>query len=319
MPPAFPKAGGIQQGTSLSGNTFCLRALLSEKELLPMSTKLSLTSLIVAGSLCAALSSAQAQTNTISFHFSGNSNTPQNLKTTDVAGVPSVAASNYNEVPGSSGTVNNLGYSDGSNSGASLTFVSYDAQNNGLDDPNANPNYASQPNSKLMNGFIESGPANTPPSSSRTPNASVTVSNLSFATPYSVYVYFYNADGNTGGNMNSQNGTFTITTSTNPNGVSMNAMTLSSFDVNNPFTQATATTPGDYLVFSGITGSSFTLTADRQTGDNSTTTFIPIDGFQIVGTPAAAPEPAGFVPFVLGAVLLGGLVAARRRTAGASA
>lgn len=282
-----------------------------------MAPKLSLTSLLIAGSLCSVLSSAHAQT--ISVHFGGNSNTPQNLNTADVAGVPSVAASHYNNIPGSNGVANNLGFSDGRNSGATLTFVSYDAQNNGLDDPAANPNYSAQPNSKLMNGFIESGPANTPPSTSRSPNASVSVSSLTFAGTYSVYVYFYNADGNTGGSAASQNGTFTLTTSGNTVGVSQNVQTLSTFDPANPFTMATATTPGDYLVFSGISGTNFTLTANRQAGDTSTTTFIPIDGFQIVGTPAAAPEPAGFVPVLLGVFLLGGLAAARRRTVGASA
>lgn len=268
--------------------------------------------LAASGALALAAPAAHAQTNVISFSFSGNSNNPQYVDPMLSAGV--VSAPNYNtDNGGNQGSIQDgsqVTYSDGTSSGLTLTYNSYDAQSGNLQ---KNSSFNSDANQQLMNGFIESGP---PAAANRA--ATVSVSSVPYAS-YSLYVYFFNgALGAPGGTPSV--GTYSV--ASGPGGTttaSQNAMLQGTFDPSHPFTLASATTSGDYLVFSGLTGPNFTLTADRVTGDTSTTTFIPIDGFQIVGTPAAAPEPAGFVPFVLGAVLLGGLVAARRRTAGASA
>lgn len=263
--------------------------------------------LAIGGALALSAPAAHAQTNIISFSFSGNSSNPQYVDPTLNAGV--VSAPNYNtDNGGNTGSVSDgsqVAYSDGASSGLTLTYNSYDAQSGPLQ---KNSSYNSDGNQQLMNGFIESGPP-----AAVNASATVSVSSVPFAS-YSVYVYFFNAALATApGASTTSVGTYSIATNSGATTSSQNAKLQSTFDPANPFSMATATTAGDYLLFTGLTGPTFTLTANRVTGDTSSGTFIPIDGFQVVGTPAAAPEPAGFVPFLLGMGLLGGMIAARRR------
>ena len=259
--------------------------------------------LLALGGLLLSSAAVHAQTNIISFSFSGNPNTPQIVQPQLSAGV--VSAPNFNtDNGGNSGGGYPLTYSDAMDSGASVSaYNSYDSQNNNLA---KNANYSTDGNQQLMNGFIESGP-----SAAANAAATVTVDAVPFTT-YSLYVYAYNGSLSSPGTI----GTYTVTPSGSLTGTSQDAMLQSTFDPANPFTQATATTAGDYLLFTGLTGSSFTLTANRTTGDTSSTTFIPIDGFQIVATPAAVPEASTTVSLgLLLALGLGGFAVARKKAA----
>jgi len=258
--------------------------------------------LLALSGLLLSVPAAQAQTSIISFHFAGNVDAPEFVDKNLNAGVVSVKNFN-NDNGGNSGTVSRgVTYSDASPSPLSLSYNSYDAQDNNLA---ANSNYSTDGNLQLLNSFIESGP----PAAAQ-PNATVTVSSVPFTT-YDLYVYAFNES--------SAMGTFTVTPGGSTAGVSQNAQLESTFDPNNPFTMATATTPGDYLLFTGLTGSSFTLTADRVAGTTDSTTFIPIDGFQIVSTPAAVPEASTTISFGLLLALGLSAVAVRKKKAAAAA
>ena len=266
------------------------------------------SSLLALSALLLSATAVHAQTNIISFNFEGNSDTPAPVFRNLNAGV--VPAMNFNnDVAGNMGAITNgsqVKYSDGTASGVTFSYNSYEAQNNGLD---ANSSYNTDGNQQLMNGYIKSGPVAAGPNGTNS-TANVTVSAVPFSS-YSLYVYAF--DGS------SQFGTYTVTPSGSVTGISQNADLQSTFDPSNPYTMATATTPGDYLLFTGLTASSFTLTANRQTGDTSATTFIPIDGFQIVATPAAVPEASTTISFGLLLALGLGAVAVRKKKAAASA
>ena len=278
-----------------------------------MSYKPSFT-LLAFGGLLLSASAAQSQTSAgvgptsvISFSFSGNANAPEYVDPTLNAGVVSVPNFNTDDGGNSGGGYTDLAYNGGGDSFASVSsYNSYDAQDNNLA---KNSDYNSNGNEQLLNGFIESGP----PAAAQA-NATVTVSAVPF-TSYSLYVYAYNGSLSSPGTM----GTYTVTPSGALGGASQTVMLQNTFNQSNPFTMATATTPGDYLLFTGLTGSSFTLTANRTTGDTSSTTFIPIDGFQIVATPAAVPEASTTISFgLLLALGLGGFAVARKKSAAAT-
>lgn len=276
-----------------------------------MSRKSSL-SLLALGALLLSAPAVHAQTNIISFNFQGNSDTPAAVNHNLNAGF--VPAMNFNnDVAGNMGAVTNgntVTYSDKTPSGVTFSYNSYDAQNSGLD---ANPNYLSDGNQQLLNGFIESGPVAAGPNGTNA-TANVTVSAVPFTT-YDLYVYGYNGSLSGPGTM----GTYTVTPGGSALGTSQTVELQDTFNPSSPFTMATATTPGDYLLFTGLTGSSFTLTANRVTGDTSSTTLIPIDGFQLVSTPAAVPEASTTISFGLLLALGLGAVAVRKKNSAAAA
>lgn len=270
-----------------------------------MSYKPSFT-LLALGGLMLSSAVAHAQTNIISFSFSGNSNSPAFVNPNLNAGV--VSAPNFNtDNGGNQGTVSSgNAFSDGSATALNLSYNSYDAQTGSLA---RNSDYNSNGNEQLLNGFIESGPP-----AATNAAATVTVNAVPF-TNYSLYVYAFNGALSSPGTM----GTYTVTPSGAALGTSQTVMLQNTFNQSTPFTMATPTMAGDYLVFSGLTGSSFTLTANRTAGDTASTTFIPIDGFQIVGTSAApVPEASTTISFgLLLALGLGGFAVARKKAVAA--
>lgn len=266
----------------------------------------STSALLALGGLMLSASAAHAQSSIISFSFSGNSNSPAFVNPDLNAGVVSVP--NFNtDNGGNEGTVSSgNAFSDGSATDLSLTYNSYDAQTGSLA---KNSDYSNNGNEQLLNGFIESGP----PAAAQS-NATVTVSSVPFTT-YDLYVYGFNGALSNASTM----GTYTVTPSGSVVGTSQTVELEDTFNQASPFTMATATTPGDYLLFTGLTGSSFTLTADRVAGTTDSTTFIPIDGFQLVSTPAAVPEASTTISFGLLLALGLGAVAVRKKKAAAAA
>jgi hypothetical protein len=124
----------------------------------------------------------------------------------------------------------------------------------------------------------------------------VTVSSIPYST-YDVYVYFdaVTSDGSVNSNYTIGSQTFFIKDTSTFNGTT--------------FVQGTGTTSGtrtsgaNYVLFSGLSGASFTMTADSETFRAE------VSGMQIVDTtviPAPAALPAGLA-------LLGGMALKRRR------
>lgn len=256
---------------------------------------LAFTGLLTGGPLA-----AQAQSG-ISVNFVGDGAAGNEILTGETAGVVPLAHFN-NDLGGAMGTIggdaasgSTLVDSAGSPTGATVTYNAGDNFVNSL--------AGTSTDNRLMNGYIDSGAATLTSGGRATTTIAVAGIPTSFGT-YSVYVYFFNSAATTG--------TYTIA-STSGTGAGTTTVTgLKSFT---GFQRAATGGSGNYFVFSGLTGTGFNLTATSLDTANG----APINGFQIVGSPAAAPEPAGFVSVLLGMALLGGLIAARRRTAGACA
>jgi autotransporter-associated beta strand protein len=192
----------------------------------------------------------------ISVNFQG-SNTSA-LAPSESAGV--INMSNWNNAGGASGSASALVDALGGASSASVSWASNNTWNL--------PITESPGNARMMRGYLDT---------SNTSTTTVTVSGLPsvFTTgSYSVYVY---RDGDNGGNPTAGNYTIGSTT--------INATDNANSNFNGTFTQAN-NSAGNYIVFTGLTGSSFTLTAQ------ATNARAPINGIQIVATPGTGPVPA---------------------------
>ena len=144
-------------------------------------------------------------------------------------------------------------------------------------------------NYTLTKGFLDINPPVPPAPGGSLPG--VTFSSIPYAS-YDVYVY---VDGAAAGTATYLLGSTaqTVMTGTAFGGV---------------FQQATATTAGDYILFSGLSGTSFTLTG-------LSTSSAPVDGLQIVAMPAAVPEASTTVSLgLLLALGLGSLAVARKKS-----
>ena len=173
------------------------------------------------------------------------------------AGVISV--SNWNNATGSSGTLAQAKDNLGLPSGVSVSYASAGTWTIGLPDAPGNI--------RLMNGYLDTSDTST---------TTVTVSGLptSFVSNgYDVYVYC-NSDGT------NRAGIYKI------GGASIQAQDNAQF--NGTFVQAN-NSAGNYVLFSGQSGSGFTLTA---TPDQSVGGFrAPVNAIQIVSRAASLPAP----------------------------
>jgi hypothetical protein len=214
---------------------------------------------------------------------------PFDLAPTDVAGA--LAVPNWNNVGSDNATSAPLNTSAGA---ATTATVSVSGMNNAW----SLATVPTTPDGTMMQGYLDSGNATT---------TTVTVANLPAAITaagYNVYVYY---DGDNGGTPRS--GQYTI------GGQSIFALDPANTNFSGTFTQVPsssntdqgANTPaGNYMIFSGLTGNSFTLTT---TPAFSTTGTLraPINAIQIAGV----PEPSSLL--LAGSAALGGLAAWRRR------
>ncbi len=235
---------------------------------------------------------AQAQ-NVISVNFTGDTGSgdgsPNFLSFNQSAGV--VPAANYNDAHGfMAGQINDV--TDNTGNVVNGLSISYSGASEGT-----NGATATTPNQALLDGFIAST-GSTP--------ASATVSTLpaGFGT-YNLYVYLTDAAASTGtytfeAGLLDTNGVFVGNPTTTLTQTAQAETTPS-----DTFTPATATTAGNFLVFSGLTASTFQLAATSAAG------MAPIDGFQIVGN-APVPEASTLVSTSL-LLALGGVLAATRR------
>lgn len=221
----------------------------------------------------------------------------------DVVGVDSMAPSDLAGAPGAGTRVTNwnniqaaangaaagLVYDSGAASATAVSFASdLGTWRNGF--------AAADGDSKMWKGYLDTANSTT-----------VNVSGLSFVGSYDVVIYF---DGDNGGQWRVGNYTIGATTlggedSENTNwGSGQNTglvyqVPLAGSGGNASWPISPNNGEGNYVRFTGITGSSFTITAGG--GASSDIPRAPINGFQIVGT---VPEPATGI-LGLGALGLG--------------
>ena len=192
-----------------------------------------------------------------------------------------VPADHWNDVwnengtqwPNPARTVNNLWDNAGNNSGVSLTYQANDTwqintSHKGID---ADGTY----NRELLNGYVDSGS----PSSS-----TIAIS----AIPYSIYnliVYISSDTAGRAGTVNVGSDTYYFTTMGPAATSGANALFTQITDT----TGSSPTANANYVIFSGLTGSSETITS-LVTGGGG------IAGFQVVAT----PEPSSMALAVMG-------------------
>ena len=239
----------------------------------------------------AGLSSARAQ-QSISVNFVGTGST-----VTGTAGA--FHSSTWNNEASNSGTSLTLASTSASNA-ASLTYSSV---NNYGATPTGSGTSGGTGDLALMSGYLDTTGGQPP---------TLTVSNLSAAfttSGYSMLVYD-NTDhsGTAGFTLTDSNGitqTAYLDQATGNGGNYPLAGGTNGYVASTAATAAAATTASNYVLLTGFTGSSFTLSGLTGSGRAG------LDGFQIVSN---VPEPSTWALLGLGAGLLG-VMTLRRRTA----
>lgn len=268
---------------------------------------------LLLGAFCAALVASAAQGQTIGVDFFGGGGggaggTSAAMQPTDAAGA--VPFANWNSFTNATqATAQALMDDTGAATGATVTWTSNNTWNT--------PIAAGTGNQRMMKGYLDS---------SDTSITSVNVAGLPTSitsVPYSVILYY---DGDNGGN--NRVGRYSISgattgnavywardaASTNYPGFFMPAQSAidplaggGSMDSN---AAAALTVPaGNMMIFSGLSGTSFTLSAQSSVASDNTNRSS-IQGFQIMPT-ALVPEPASASVLLLA----GSLLVGRRRRA----
>lgn len=247
--------------------------------------------------LIAVLSVFSALAETISLNFTGRSSA-FTLGSTDLAGLVgnesgnslgSTMAANWNNLNGNAGSnVGNL--MDSSGVVVDGVTASWSADNV-WDLPNTTGGSNTSANRNMMQGYLDNAFENT---------TSITVSGLgALSGSYSVIVYIdgnnstnwtrgiYTIGGITVTNEDSENVDFNSGSGNNANGIFQIPVAGGVGNLNWPFSPNNS--EGNMIIFSGISGSSFTLTATPGDSGDMDVQRAPINGIQIVGV---IPEPA---------------------------
>lgn len=205
------------------------------------------------------------------------------LAASDIAGV--VPQGNWNNLAGAVGAASGLWGDDGVATTASVSWSSPNTwSSTGRGEEN---NLLTGPNRTLLIGYLDTG-------DNSATAASVTVSGLpaAFASGgYNVIVYALGGVGGRGGGYTIGGTTLIGTAPFNPTDLEQDA-------------GVDMTDVGNYLVFSGLTGDSFTLVADATLGNFR----APINGIQIV----AVPEPGAIALLAVSGCGLLALIRLRR-------
>lgn len=236
--------------------------------------------------------SASSQAATISINFTENGSVDSTMLAGDVAGVagPATRVSNWNNVPGGDNSASNLVYSDGTNSGASVQITgSIGAYH--LD------HAVTTGDDRMWKGYAD---FNENP-------GMLSFTNLNLTGTFDVYVYF---DGNNGTDWRNASFTLGATTFTGEDsegvswGVGNNSGKVYQLPVaggtgNAAWPNSPNNSEGNYVVFSGVSGSSFDL--EVVGGDHAGTfTRASINGIQIV----QVPEPSTLLSGAIGLMLM---------------
>lgn len=244
---------------------------------------------------------------TVSINFTDNGSADSTMAPGDIAGVTGAATrvANWNNanVAGATGSASGLVFADGSSSGVSLSWTTNLGQwrlghavENGDD--------------RMWKGYLDAAGS----AADGSPAAAISIIGVPFVGTYDVYVYFDGENGTAWRMANyairgqgiSALGEDSESTSW---GAGQNAAKV--YQLPAAGTGGNATWPispnnneGNYIVLSGVSGSSFILDAWGST--NTGNLRAPINGIQIVGV---VPEPASAVLAGLGGLCL----LARRR------
>lgn len=238
-----------------------------------------------------------ASATTISINFTDAGSVDSTMLSTDIAGVAGThtRVDNWNNVPGGNGTTPGLIYSDGSASGASVQV------SGSIGNWRITPLAPTGGDDRMWKGYTDFD-GNT---------GTISITGLSLSGTYDVYVYF---DGDNGSNWRVATYTlgsssFSAEDSENTNwGAGQNTGKVYQHPVagtggNQTWPVSPNNNEGNYIVFTGVSGSSFDLLV-QGTGGSTGTRRAPVNGIQIV----QIPEPSATV---LAAV--SGLFAFRRR------
>jgi hypothetical protein len=215
---------------------------------------------------------------------------------TGVAGVPSVAQGNWNNLAGPTGTAaagTLVGKGGQSVAGTTLTWTSANSWTINTAD-------AADSDAALMKGYLDT---------TNTSSTVVSVANLPAEwSEYDVYVYL-DGDANAG-----RAGNYTITTALDGTRTATVADTANwnvaaaggTYSRANENASDLTTTPGftagNYLVFTGLTDPNFTLTAQGSLAGASPPR-APINAIQVVAT-QVVPEPGSIALVAVGALML---------------
>jgi hypothetical protein len=227
--------------------------------------------------LTAAVTGAQAQV--ISWNLDHNGG----IGGSQQAGV--VLAPNWNNSWPSNPTVD-LMDSTGAASTLDLAYASFNTWSiqGGAPGQDADGSY----NRNLVNGYLNSGPAGWGPPIT---NSYVSLSQIPYAQ-YDVYVYFSSDAAGRNGLVTDGTTSFSFSTLGAASVSGANALLVPTTDIANG-------NPGaNYAVFSGLTGSSQTLTVNPTSGNDQ---WLGIAGFQVV----AVPEPSTLALGAIGLMIVG--------------
>ena len=236
-----------------------------------------------------AIQTAQAQM--IGVDFSGGARTP--ISGTETAGV--VAQQNWNNLSTTSGSLSSV--IDNSNTTVSGLTVTWGTDGSNDFWPFGGGAFANPGDTNLFSDTLQS--RTSTPDGTQPWRVTFSVTGITYAS-YDIYVYTAGNTGDVG--LVNLNGTWsgnapvggTSTYFTQTGGAA------SSFIEANPAqtTYSTTAAAANYVLFTDVTGSSFTLNAQPGSNDG-------IVGFQIVDNATAVPEPSTCALLLMGVGLLG--------------
>lgn len=244
---------------------------------------------------CVVLFAGSCFTETISLNFTGI-NSAYALGSSDLAGLVgneagnalgSTMVGNWNNLNGNTGSnVGNLTDSRGVT--ADGVTVSWSADNV-WDLPSTTVGSNTSANTTMMRGYLDNGSEST---------TTISVSGLQVIGTYSVIIYIdgnnstnwtrgtYAVGGTSVLNEDSESVDFNSGSGNNANGLFQIPVADGTGNQTWPFSPNNS--EGNMIIFTGLTGSSFTLTATPGDASDMSTQRAPINGIQIVGV---IPEP----------------------------
>jgi hypothetical protein len=200
-------------------------------------------------------------------------------------------AENFGNVNSGGVTVNHLYNNAGVATSLNLTYGAFNG--NPIIAAHAGPDADGSYNREMLNGYLNAGPAAWGPPIT---NSYVSLNSIPYAQ-YKLYVYFSSDVAGRIGNVTDGTTTYDFAT-------------IGAGEVNGPnavLTQTTDTTgaypSADYAVFTGLTGSSQTITCNALGGNDQ---WLGIAAFQVVAT----PEPGTLALVAMGGI---GILAFGRR------
>lgn len=243
------------------------------------------------------LASAQAQIISVNLTPGGTAfgTTPTTLASSDLAGAPGVRTNDWNNITSASFSGASLVDSSGSTvSGLTLTVSG--------PNPNTRNNVgsASQNDYTVFNTVIDISSS-----------ASISLSGIPY-NAYDLFFYIFPETTSTtarGGHITIGSTTYYVNGGNGANAVSMPGTDGSGYVLSTATTLlASQSTPGNYVKFTGLTGSSQTVSlVSDNFGDN--TPRLKVGGFQLV----AVPEPSTLAMLGMGVLGLAGMFRARLR------